>query len=73
MTKESLEAKKESLTKSLDNLLQQQAQVAEQITMHRGALQYNEMLLKELSEEAEAAKAAAEAKPELKAVEAPAQ
>lgn len=65
-SKESLEAKKESLTKSLENLSQQSAAIAEQITMHRGALQYNEMLLKEL---AEAEAAAAPKESPVKAVE----
>lgn len=50
--KKMLEEKKESLTKSLEQLTAQQAQIAEQIVMHRGALQYNEMLLKELAEPA---------------------
>ena len=61
-----LEEKKASLQKSLEQLTQQAAQIAEQITMHRGALQYNEMLLKECAD-AEEAKAA-ESKAELKAV-----
>lgn len=64
--KEMLQKKKEDLQKSLAQLEQQQAVTAEQIVMHRGALQYNEMLLKEM--EAEEAAKAAPAEP-LKAVE----
>lgn len=66
MNKEALETKQESLQKSLENLLQQQAQVAEQISMHRGAMQYNAMLMKEMADEA--AKAAEAAPAELKSV-----
>ena len=67
MNKESLEAKKESLTKSLESLQQQAAHLAEQITMHRGAIQYNDMLLKEIQDSETKAKEEA-AKPTLAAV-----
>lgn len=50
MTKEMLEEKKESLEKSLEKLLREQMQIAEQISMHRGAVQYNQLLIKELEE-----------------------
>lgn len=54
--KEMLTKKQEELAKSLNSLMQQKAALEEQITMHRGALQYNEMLIKETEAE-EAAKA----------------
>ena len=61
MNKENLAKKKEELTKSLQAIEQQIAQAQEQVVMHRGALQYNDMLMKEL-EAAEAAKEATELK-----------
>ena len=60
--------KKEDLVKSLQNLEQQYAQMGEQIVMHKGALQYNEMLLKEM-DDAEKAKAEAAKESPVKAVE----
>lgn len=46
-----LEKKKEELQKSLAQLEQQFTSIQEQIVMHRGALQYNELILKELAEQ----------------------
>lgn len=59
--KENLVSKQESLAKSLNKLMQDKAAMEEQITMHRGALQFTQMLLKEIEdEEAKAAEAKAE-------------
>lgn len=46
--KDTLLKKKEELTKSLQTLEQQIAAAQEQVVMHRGALQYNQMLMDEL-------------------------
>ena len=43
-----LEQKQKELQESLDKLQAQLMQVQEQITMHKGALYYNDSLLKEL-------------------------
>lgn len=55
--KEVLLKKQEELQKSLEKLQKDALSLQEQIVMHRGALQYNEILLKEL----EAAEAKSEA------------
>ena len=46
--KDILMKKQEELVKSLQNLEQQMIRLQEQIVMHKGAMQYNAMLLKEL-------------------------
>jgi small-conductance mechanosensitive channel len=46
--KEVLLKKQEELQKSLEKLQKEAMNIQEQIVMHRGALQYNEILLKEL-------------------------
>lgn len=43
--------KQAELQKSMATLLQKQLELNEQITLHRGALQYSEQLLKELDSE----------------------
>jgi hypothetical protein len=48
--KEKLLKKKEDLAKSLEKFEKDLAFANEQIILHRGAIQYNEMLLKELEE-----------------------
>ena len=42
--------KKEELQKSLFNLEREYERIAEQIAMHKGAVQYNDMLIKEVEE-----------------------
>lgn len=46
--KELLASKKEMLEKGLEDLQTRLVQIQEQIIMHKGALQYHDMLLKEL-------------------------
>jgi vacuolar-type H+-ATPase subunit D/Vma8 len=47
---ETLMKKKEELQKSLFNLEREYERIAEQIAMHKGAVQYNDMLIKEVEE-----------------------
>lgn len=65
--KDTLVSKQKSLAESLNKLMQDKATMEEQISMHRGALQFTQMLLKELEDE-EAAKAAAKDESPVKAV-----
>lgn len=46
-----LEKKKEELEKAMQELEQQLAKTQEQLVMHRGAWQYNQMLIQELEKE----------------------
>ena len=64
--KDTLVSKQKSLAESLNKLMQDKATMEEQISMHRGALQFTQMLLKEIEDEE--AKAAAKDESPVKAV-----